>query len=350
MSGNQPGRARLQTRSSRRGTSEHDQHPTSPLTAALALLLLVLALVLWPETRAALAEEQPVPARDARAAVVVDAETGAVLYERSSHAELAPASLTKMATALVAVERAALDRSVRITHPYAVTPILIGLEPGDTLSLEAVLYGLMLNSGNDAALAIAETVGDGSTERFVGWMNDLVRRLGLNQTRFKNPHGLDQEGHVSSAYDMAIIGRAYMRHPALARIAGQRRHELDGPPRWVFLNRNPLLGTYAGLDGIKTGFDDLAGPCLVATAVRDDRRAVAVVMNSPRYADDAASLLDYAFADRSWGRLVPAEAGVTAAPRLAMLRADLSAPGGAPRTVARASSLLRAGDHETERP
>jgi D-alanyl-D-alanine carboxypeptidase (penicillin-binding protein 5/6) len=134
-----------------------------------------------------------------------------------------------------------------------VVPVVIGLEPGDALPLEAALYGLLLNSGNDAAAAIAETVGEGSTERFVGWMNELVARLGLTHTRFKNPHGLDADGHVSSAYDMAIIGRAVMRDPVLARIVGTGRHEIEGPPRWVFRTTNPLLGAYPGVDGVKTG-------------------------------------------------------------------------------------------------
>src|SRR5262249_14894809 len=119
---------------------------------------------------------------------------------------------------------------------------------------------------------------------------------------FENPHGLDADGHVSSAYDMSVIGRAVMRQPTLAAIVGQSRYVVDGPPRWVFQTRNPLLGRYPGVDGIKTGFDDLAGSCLVATATRDGRRAVAVVMHSDSYADDAASLLDYAFADDHWGR------------------------------------------------
>ncbi len=282
------------------------------------------------------------PAPGSRAAVVLDAETGAVLYARNARAELAPASLTKMVTALVAVERAPLDRMIRPTHLYDVVPIVIGLEPGDELSLEATLYGLMLNSGNDAAAAIAETVGEGSTDQFIGWMNELAARLGLQHSRFKNPHGLDQDGHVSSAYDMAIIGRAVMRNPVLAKIVGTGRHEVEGPPRWVFRSINPLLGAYPGVDGIKTGFDDNAGRCLVATARRDGRRAIAVVLNSPRYGDDAASLLDYAFDDRAWG---PERTDVAARQpvmsRVAMLRADLGSAEGVPASIGQARRVVR---------
>src|SRR3954467_9034035 len=121
---------------------------------------------------------------------------------------------------------------------------------------------------------------------------------------------------------MAIIGRALMQQPALAKIVAQDRHEFTGPPRWVFRTRNPLLGVYDGVDGIKTGFDDLAGLCLVATATRDGNRAIAVVMNSNQYGAAAASLLDYAFADRRWGSAGTGSAKrPIAGNRLAMLRA-----------------------------
>jgi D-alanyl-D-alanine carboxypeptidase len=312
---------------------------------ASSVVLLAAVLLATLPARPARADEPRPPAAGSRAATVIDADSGAVLYARNEHAELAPASLTKMVTALVAVERAPLDRPVRATHSFDVVPVLIGLEPGDTLTLEDALYGLLLNSGNDVALAIAEELGGGSTERFVVWMNELARRLGLQNTRFRNPHGLDQEGHVSTAYDMAVIGRAVMERPELARIVGQARRVVDGPPRWVFFTRNPLLGVYQGVDGIKTGYDDLAGPCLVATAVREGRRAIAVVLNSTRYADDAASLLDYAFEDPRWGPVTPAAPSAAAGRvRLAMLRTDLSAAGdGAPSSVMRAAGLMAPG-------
>lgn len=303
--------------------------------AALTALVLMVALV-----RPVGAQAADEPAPGSRAAAAVDDATGAVLYARNADTPLPPASLTKMVTALVAVERASLDRPVRVTHPFDVVPVVIGLEPGDVLPLEEVLYGLLLNSGNDAALAIAETVGDGSVDRFVGWMNELVGRLGLTHSRFRNPHGLDQDGHVASAYDLAIIGRALLRQPVLARIVAQGRHEFAGPPRWVFRTTNPLLGVYVGVDGIKTGYDDLAGRCLVATAERDGRRAITVVLNSPAYAADAASLLDYAFSKPAWGSRSEAPPAHPARERPAMLRADLDAAGpGAPRTLDRAAAL-----------
>jgi len=310
-------------------------------------LLLVLIAGAWPG--AARAETPATPAPESTAAIVVDAESGEVLYARNADEELHPASLTKMVTALVAVERAPLDKLVRPTHDYDVSPVVIGIGLGDGLPLRDVLFGLLLNSGNDAALAVAESVGGGSIERFIGWMNQLAGGLGLEHTHFKNPHGLDTEGHVSSARDMSVIGRAVMRQPVLASIVGQRRHVVDGPPRWVFTATNPLLGRYPGVDGIKTGFDDLAGRCLVATATRDGRRAVAVVMHSDDYAGDAASLLDYAFADDHWrggARPSPApDSALAPSARLAALRADLDAGGdAAPATLARAQASLQQDD------
>ena len=133
-------------------------------------------------------------------------------------------------------------------------------------------------------------------------MNELAGRLGLKHTRFKNPHGLDQDGHVSSAYDMAIIGRALMRQPVLARIVGQRRHVVEGPPRWVFRTTQSAARRLRR----RGRHQDRLSTTRPAAAwsprpMRGGRRAIAVVMNSPRYGDDAASLLDYAFADATVG-------------------------------------------------
>lgn len=275
----------------------------------------------------------------ARAAVVVDAASGALLYAHRPFDALPPASLTKMVTALVAVERGDLDQSVAPHRLYDVEPVLIGIAPGDSLRLEDALYGLLLNSGNDAGMAIAESVGQGSISRFVGWMNDLSSRLGLSQTHFLNPHGLDQDGHVSSAYDMAIIGRAVVRQPVLARIVGERRRVVEGPPRWLFQTTNPLLGMYAGLDGLKTGYDTLAGYCLAATAVRDGRRAISVVLNSSRTSAETTALLDAAFADPDWGadRGEAATVRPITRPRSGMLRTDIALNSAGPRSVYRAA-------------
>lgn len=314
-----------------------------------------LAVLGWPSgTWAAQSAETPeAPASvTARAVAAIDASSGALLYARRPFDALPPASLTKMVTALVALERAPLDHLVRATRVYDVVPTIIGIEPGDTLRLEDALYGLMLDSGNDAALAIAESVADGSVARFVGWMNELVRRLGLERTHFANPHGLDEPDHLSSAYDMAVIGRTLMRQPILARIVGEERRLIEGPPRWAFRNTNPILGIVPGADGIKTGYEDRAGRCLAATAVRDGRRVVAVVLNSEGTAKDAGTVLEAAFARADWGPREEASrkpAGGAPAPALAALRADLDGAPDAPRSAFRAARLARARAAEVGR-
>ena len=227
----------------------------------------------------------------------MDAASGAVLYAKNPFEQLPPASLTKMVTALVALERADPSRAIAATALSQTEQITIGMEPGDQLPLIETLYGLLLNSGNDAALAIAETLGDGSIDRYIGWMNDFAASLGLQDTHFANPHGLDYGDHYSSAYDQAVIGRALLRQPLLRSIVATPRHTFAGPPLWGFRNLNPLMGSYPGIDGIKTGYETRAGRCLAASATRDGRQVIAVVLNSPNYAAEAAALLDWGFAE-----------------------------------------------------
>jgi len=246
---------------------------------------------------AALRAVPPLPA-GVRAAgtALVDPSTGHPLASRAADARLAPASLTKMMTALVALDRASLADTIRASERSLSEPVIIGLAPGDALPLEFMLYGLLLTSGNDAALAIAESVGGGSIERFIVWMNERAVAMGLSNTHFANPTGLDQTGHYSSARDMTEIARAVMAEPTLARIVATRRHTVDGPPLYLFVSTNPLLGTYPGVDGVKTGYTDDAGPSFAASAVRDGRRLVSVILNSSNIARETESLLDWAFA------------------------------------------------------
>lgn len=229
------------------------------------------------------------------AATIVDAESGRTLASRNADARLAPASLAKMMTALVALDRAALVDPMVATLRSRSEPSIIGLEPGDTLSLEDMLYGLLLPSGNDAALAIAETVGGGSIERFVAWMNERAVAMGLKNTRFVNPNGLDDVGQYSSARDLAEIATAVMAEPQLARIVGTQRRVVQAPPQYFFANTNPLLGRFDGLDGVKTGFTDEAGRSFAASATRNGQRIVTVVLNSPDIAQETRTLLQMGF-------------------------------------------------------
>lgn len=263
--------------------------------APLLVGLVAAGLLVASPFGAAAARPEP-PLTTTRAEVVLDAESGAVLHGKDQHDRLPPASLTKMTTALVALQRAGESRPILATERSLVEPSVIGLEPGDRLPLGEALYGLLLNSGNDAALAIAESLGDGSIDRFVGWMNDLVGSLGLRDTHFANPHGLDYGDHYSSAYDLAVIGRVLLEQPELRAIVATERHEFAGPPRWVFHNSNPLLGVYPGVDGLKTGYETRAGRCLAVSAGRGRARLIVVVLHSEQPAQDAAALLDYGFA------------------------------------------------------
>lgn len=234
-------------------------------------------------------------------AVVIDGETGAVLFGKNARRRTAMASCTKMVTAIIALERGRLDDKVTVDvdglqMAIEMESTVMGLKPGDTLTLETLLYGLMLPSGNDAAVAIARHIA-GSEDKFVDLMNQKVRDLGLTDTQFKNPHGLDSPGHFSTPYDQAIIGRYGMRMPAFARLAGAKEYTGDG---FALYNVNRLLWNYPGADGIKPGFTDDAGSALVASATRDGHRVISAVIKANSAAIDTTPLLDWAFRSFRW--------------------------------------------------
>ena len=237
----------------------------------------------------------------AESAIVVDGESGAVLYAKNGHARLPQASTTKIMSAIVAIENGRLDSRVTVdvdSHHLAITTesTVMGLMPGQTLSLETLLYGMMLQSGNDAAIAIAKHVA-GSEAKFVEMMNAKAKQIGLKDTQFKNPHGLDADGHYSSAYDLAIMSRYAMQNPTFYSLSNTRHWQADGFDIW---NLNKLLPVYPGADGVKPGFTDAAGRCLVGSAVRDNHRVFVVALNSSDTTNDSRALLDYAFDNFRW--------------------------------------------------
>jgi D-alanyl-D-alanine carboxypeptidase len=253
------------------------------------------------------APEEPIVRREgveppgvlASAAVVIEEPCGAVVHAFNEHERYSPASLTKIATALVAAERLGFQQTVRVTVDggalsAANDATVMGLTPGQNLSMTDLLYGMMLPSGNDAAIQIAENAA-GSVEAFSGLMNAYVADLGLQDTQFKNPHGLDEPGHYASAYDLAMLGRQLLRNPTLAYIVSMRSYQppWDGPP---LRNLNLLLGQYPGALGVKTGYTVQAGQTLVAAAERQGRRYVVAILGSQDIFVDATSLLDWAFA------------------------------------------------------
>lgn len=229
----------------------------------------------------------------AASAVVMEAGSGRVVYARNCHEERSIASITKLMTALVAVEHSSdLDELV------AVDPQAVGTEGssmylayGEELPLRHLLYGLLLRSGNDAAVAIAIHCA-GDVETFAAWMNDKANQLGLQHSHFANPNGLEAEGHYSSAYDMALIARAVLATPALAEIVATKSITLG--ERYME-NHNKLLRQYEGCIGLKTGFTKAAGRTLVSAAERTGTTFIAVTLHDPNDWEDHAALLDYAF-------------------------------------------------------
>lgn len=234
------------------------------------------------------------PTLSASCAILVDGLTGRVLYEKNADEKRAIASITKLMTALVAVRSTPdLSQEVEIKREYT---LAIGssmyLKEGERVTLETLLYGLLLVSGNDAALAVANFCG-GDADTFVGWMNDWAAELGMDKSHFSNPSGLPDDSHYSTAADMAKLGRAVMADPLLAKIVATRSITVGGHS---LTNHNKLLWQYEGCLGMKTGYTDAAGRTLVSCAEREGQKLIAVTLNAPNDWKDHASLLDYGFA------------------------------------------------------
>lgn len=252
-----------------------------------------------PEQLAAVTDGTPPPEITGHAAAVLEGSCGTLLYGANAGQQLPPASLTKIATALVTVDRAQLADIVDVHVNSALlvestSSTVMGLEPGQELSVEDLLYGLLLPSGNDAAIALAEYAG-GSVPAFVSLMNRTAQELGLEDTHFANPHGLDEPAHYTSAYDIAQLGRALLANPELAAIVRTPHHQpaWDGPEVW---NGNELLTVYPDAIGVKIGYTEKAGQTIVAAAERDGRRLIVSVLGSSDRYSDAIALFEWAYA------------------------------------------------------
>lgn len=255
----------------------------------------------------------------ARAAVLADARTGQVLWARNPDLRMYPASTTKILTALVVVMRADLTERVRVVpEDTNAGGSAIWLQPGEVLSVEDLLYALLLNSANDAAEALARHVA-GSDRDFARLLNDTALALGATNTHFTNPSGMPDPNHYTTARDLATIARAALAHPVLRRIVATRTYEIgrqDPEAVRYLVNHNKLLWRYPGAIGVKTGYTVEAGQCLVAAAQRGERTLIAVVLGSQGAAvwSDATVLLDYGFASFESRELVPAHLPVSRAP------------------------------------
>ena len=223
----------------------------------------------------------------ASAAVLMDADTGQVLYDHNGSRRMLIASTTKILTALVVLEHARLDEVVTIQPRHMAEGSSMYLKPGETLTVETLLYGLLLCSGNDAAVALADHCG-GSVARFVGWMNETAQRIGMTGSSFANPNGLDDEQHYSTARDMALLAAYAARNPTFVRLCSTRSVTVGGR---TMMNHNKLLQSVEGCIGMKTGYTKAAGRTLVSCARRDGRTLVAVTLQDGNDWADHAEML-----------------------------------------------------------
>jgi D-alanyl-D-alanine carboxypeptidase len=246
----------------------------------------------------------------AQAAYLVDLDTRTVLWERDAETMRAPASLTKLMTAMVAVDDAgSLDRVVEVTKEATqVIPTVMGLSPGERLTVRQLLTGMLLDSGNDAAEALAQ--GIAPRDRFIRQMNQKAKSIGLTNSHFVSPSGLDASGHGMSAHDLAHTAAYFDKYyPELAAISATKDASIPATAEHKAFNphnMNRLLWTYPGATGLKPGFTYDAGGCMLATATRDGRHLVVVVLNATGHStDEAALLLNYGFSVRSDVRFAP---------------------------------------------
>lgn len=263
------------------------------------MLLLTLGSVGAPVLAAVGPGREPGPAVTAGAAVLMEAASGQVLWQKNAYQPRPPASTTKIVTAVLATEIA--DRQGVVTTSELAASVggsSIYLRAGEKLTVAEMLQGALLESGNDAAQALAEHVA-GSDELFAWLMNQKVRLDAGVGSHFVNPHGLPHPAHRTTAYDLARVARDALQDPFLASVVRTRQATIPWPgyqwPR-VLHNTNQLLGRYPGADGVKTGTTGEAGQCLVASATRNGRQLIAVVLRSYDRYGDAVRLLDYGFA------------------------------------------------------
>jgi len=261
----------------------HATHPIAPLSFSSD----------WLQANPA-----PALAAHARSGILIDLDSNRVLWQREPDAERAPASLTKMVTAMVALDLRSLSSQVTVSTAAAqMPPDVMGLSAGEVVSVRDLMYGVFLDSGNDAAEALADGIVPHTT--FISLMNKKVRAMGLTRTHFTDPTGLDAPGHYSSAHDLAVIAATLMSaYPELLPIIATEQIMLPATATHKAFNAsnlNKLLRDYSGAIGMKTGFTDNAGGCLVAVAVRGGRHLMAVVLDSDIFFTEAAQLLDYGF-------------------------------------------------------
>jgi D-alanyl-D-alanine carboxypeptidase (penicillin-binding protein 5/6) len=241
------------------------------------------------------------PKIEAQAAILIDAKTGQILFEKNSHIRNAPASTTKVLTAIIAIESGRLDEEVKVSARAANTAgSSMHLSTGQIISMRELVIGLLLRSGNDAAVAIAEHLA-GSVENFVMLMNDKAQSLDAANSHFANPHGLTAVNHYSTAFDLAWIARYALTNPTFSMIVNTKETNIEWLDRkgkehdQSLKNTNKLLWLLEEADGVKTGTTNQAGPCLISSATRGNQKLIAVVLHDHSRWYDSMQLLKYGF-------------------------------------------------------
>jgi len=244
-------------------------------------------------------------ASNAKSAILTEYTTGKVLFEKNAKERLAPASMTKVMTLLLTMEaieqgKLSMDSNVNISENAAkMGGSQMFLDANTTIKLEELIKGVSIVSANDAAVALSEVVG-GSQEEFVKMMNEKAKSLKMENTNFVNPHGLDEDNHYTTAYDMAIMARELIKHEEILKYTSTYEdyfNKSDGSRTWL-VNTNKLVRFYSGVDGLKTGFTDKAMYCLTATAKKNNIRFITVLMGEPTSdlrSKETTELLNYAF-------------------------------------------------------
>ena len=243
-------------------------------------------------------------AKNAKSAILVESSTGKIIYEKNKDEKRSPASMTKIMTLLLTMEKLedetiSLDDKVRVSKNAAsMGGTQIFIEEGSLVDVRTLLKGIGIASANDAAVALAEYIG-GTEENFVNMMNEKAKGLGCKNTNFKNPHGLDEDEHYTTAYDLSLIARELIKYPLALKITSTYEDyiEVSGENHWL-VNTNKLIRFYAGMDGLKTGYTSKAGYCLTATMEKNNMRLLSVVMgedDKDKRTSDTISMMEYGF-------------------------------------------------------
>ncbi len=242
-----------------------------------------------------IASEYNAPPVNGKSGILLESESGRILYSNNEHQRLPIASTTKIMTALLALEHGNLDEKVKVDKKsIGIEGSSIYLGYDEEISLKDLVYGLMLRSGNDSAVAIAIHVG-GSVENFIEMMNEKAKEIGANNTNFTNPHGLHNDNHYSTAYDLALITREAMKNDEFKKICKTKLWVAERDINKYFYNKNKTLWQYEGGDGVKIGYTTKAGRCLVSSATKNGMQLISVVLDDYSWFNDCYKLFDYGF-------------------------------------------------------